>query len=152
MYLLRVTPTPADPKGNRAVLEATPDVLDYFLAACSKEGSQASRDAALFTLAKGLAELRGNDGTAWSRVHKPMMFTPQPTVCQITNKRLGPVMYDGKTRNGPWAIMCEEAWEAYGCGRLGAGFGQKYRRSTEGGFYLSEGWTNVPRPYRVNAA
>lgn len=35
---------------------------------------------------------------------------------------------DGKTKWGPWAIMTPESWAKYGCGRLGTGYGQRYRR------------------------
>jgi len=34
-------------------------------------------------------------------------------------------VYDGKTRGGPWAFMCEEHWQTFGCGILGTGYGQK---------------------------
>jgi hypothetical protein len=33
--------------------------------------------------------------------------------------------YDGKTRMGPWANMCEKHWATHGVGRLGTGYGQK---------------------------
>lgn len=147
MYLLRTTPERKD------IIEVTPEVLDSFLSLVAKPNSQASRDAALFTLSNG-SELRSrlNPGMTWRRVHKPIVFTPRPTTCQLTNMRLGSVMYDGKIKDGPWAIMCEKAWEAYGCGRLGTGFGQKYLRNSDGDFYISEGWISAPRPYRVSAA
>ena len=40
--------------------------------------------------------------------------------------------YDGKTKIGPWAYMCEEHFQMYGIG-LGPGRGQKliYRRKHE---------------------
>ena len=36
--------------------------------------------------------------------------------------------YDGKTKMGPWAYMCEEHFKQYGVG-LGLGKGQKLIRS-----------------------
>jgi hypothetical protein len=33
-------------------------------------------------------------------------------------------VYDGKTRMGPWAYMCESHYQSYGLG-LGEGVGQK---------------------------
>lgn len=34
-------------------------------------------------------------------------------------------VYDGKTIDGPWANMCEDAFRRYGVG-LGTGLGQRY--------------------------
>lgn len=42
------------------------------------------------------------------------------------------VMYDGKTRQGPWANMTEKSWLVHGIGRLGTGYGQKYFRDDSG--------------------
>lgn len=36
-----------------------------------------------------------------------------------------PAAYDGKTKHGPWAYMCERCWRTDGIGKLGTGFGQK---------------------------
>lgn len=33
--------------------------------------------------------------------------------------------YDGKTKAGPWAYMCEPCWKAHGVGKLGTGFAQR---------------------------
>ena len=153
MYICRRVPSQTKPNGVLANFEATGPVLDTFLDCTAMPGSQASRDAALMTLTNG-AEVRSrhHNGTVWFRVHKPVTFTPTPTECQITNARLGAVMYDGKTKHGPWAIMGEAAWELYGCGHLGAGFGQKYRRNEAGEFYISEGMSSRPLSFRMNAA
>ena len=153
MYICRRVHSERNLNGALTVFEATNLVLDSFLECTAAPGSQASRDAALMTLTNG-AEVRSShtNGVTRFRVHKPMVFTPTPTECQITKARLGAVMYDGKTKHGPWATMGETAWELYGCGRLGAGFGQKYRRNEAGEFYISEGMSSHPRSYRVNAA
>ncbi len=42
-------------------------------------------------------------------------------MCDICKVR--PPKYDGKTRMGPWAYMCEKCFKAYGVG-LGLGKGQ----------------------------
>lgn len=48
--------------------------------------------------------------------------------CDIHKYELGqtgvPASYDGKTKMGPWANMCEDCFETYGVG-LGLGRGQK---------------------------
>ena len=152
MYICRRVHSERNLNGALAIFEATSPVLDSFLECAAVPGSQASRDAALMTLTNG-AEVRSRHtkGVTWFRVHKPMVFTPTPTECQITKARLGAVMYDGKTKHGPWAIMGEAAWELYGCGRLGAGFGQKYRRNEAGEFYISEGMSSRPLSFRVAA-
>ena len=153
MYICRCVPSQAKPNGDLTIFEATGPVLDTFLDCTARPGSQASRDAALMTLTNGAEVMsRRRNGTVWFRVHKPLTFTPTPTECQITNARLGAVMYDGKTKHGPWAIMGEAAWKLYGCGRLGAGFGQKYRRNEAGEFYISEGMSSRPLPFRANVA
>ena len=51
----------------------------------------------------------------------------------------GDVMYDGKTRMGPWANMTEDSWKRYGVGRLGTGFGQKYEKQPDGKWLKVEG-------------
>lgn len=33
--------------------------------------------------------------------------------------------FDGKTKMGPWAYMCEEHWKELGIGQLGTGYGQR---------------------------
>lgn len=149
MYICRRDPSKPNSNGGYAILEASPMVLRAFLASTAAPNSQASKDAALMTLTNGVeVPSAQRDGVTWFRVHAPMCYTPKPTECQITHARLGPVMYDGKTKHGPWAIMCETAWLLYGCGRLGAGFGQKYLRNEAGEFYISEGMSSLPRSYR----
>lgn len=150
MYLLRTVPTSTDPNGFRSILECTPEVLGSLVASCAKEGSQASEDAVLMLLTNG-AEQIGQDGVRWQRVQKPLNFVPCPKYCDITGELLGSVLYDGKTRSGHWACMSERGWKREGCGRLGAGYGQKYRRNGEGHFYLSEGMISQPKLYGVAA-
>ena len=51
----------------------------------------------------------------------------------------GNIMIDGKTRQGPWANMSESSWKIFGCGRLGTGYGQKYRKQSDGRWLKIEG-------------
>lgn len=53
--------------------------------------------------------------------------------------KTGEVVYDAKTRSGPWATMKQESWEKHGSGRLGTGHGQKYVRNEQGQFIKVEG-------------
>lgn len=53
----------------------------------------------------------------------------------------GEIIYDAKTKlpNGCWATMTEMSWQFYGAGKLGQGFGQKYRRNAAGELHKVEG-------------
>ena len=51
----------------------------------------------------------------------------------------GEVVYDARTRHGPWACMTEKSWKQHGVGKLGTGYGQKYVRNAEGHLVKSEG-------------
>ena len=57
---------------------------------------------------------------------------------EFTNKE-GEIVYDAKTRMGLWATMSETSFKKYGKGRLGIGFGQKYRRNDAGELHKVEG-------------
>jgi hypothetical protein len=52
-----------------------------------------------------------------------------PTTCDLCHKPLlveGFLEFvDGRTRQGPWALMCTECWRTHGVG-LGCGRGQMY--------------------------
>jgi hypothetical protein len=49
------------------------------------------------------------------------------------------VMIDGKTKMGPWANMTPTSWKRHGIGRLGTGYGQKYKRQSDGRWLKVEG-------------
>ena len=51
--------------------------------------------------------------------------------CDICNTPLVGKIVDGKTRMGPWALMCVSCHELDGCG-LGLGLGQKYEKQPDG--------------------
>jgi hypothetical protein len=48
-------------------------------------------------------------------------------------------MIDGKTRGGPWANMTPASWKRYGIGRLGMGYGQRYKKQPNGRWLKVEG-------------
>jgi hypothetical protein len=49
------------------------------------------------------------------------------------NGTIVPALYDGRTKRGPWAAMCESCFVTHGVG-LGTGLGQRYMvRPTESG-------------------
>lgn len=49
---------------------------------------------------------------------------PDCDLCFHFDKKKVPAAYDGATRQGPWANMCESHFAAYGIG-LGTGVGQR---------------------------
>ena len=49
------------------------------------------------------------------------------------------VMYDAKTKFGPWANMTEESFREHGYGVLGLGKGQKYEKQSDGRWLKVEG-------------
>lgn len=51
----------------------------------------------------------------------------------------GEIVYDARTRHGPWATMTQASFEAHGLGRLGTGWGQKYSRASSGELHKVEG-------------
>jgi len=53
---------------------------------------------------------------------------PQCDTCFAYKRLVGiPAAYDGKTKKGPWAYMCQECFEIYGVG-LGLGKGHRFVR------------------------
>lgn len=54
-------------------------------------------------------------------------------------KEVGEVVYDAKTKMGPWATMTEKSYHQHGFGRLGLGWGQKYQRNSSGELHKVEG-------------
>jgi hypothetical protein len=55
------------------------------------------------------------------------------------SRKPGEIVYDAKTKMGPWATMTQASWVRYGTGKLGLGLGQKYRRTTNGELHKVEG-------------
>jgi hypothetical protein len=54
----------------------------------------------------------------------------------------GPIhetFYDGKTMQGPWAIMNASNWRLHGCQKLGTGYGQKYEKQDDGRWLKTAG-------------
>lgn len=51
--------------------------------------------------------------------------------CDICHKS-EPVMYDARSRQGPWGFFCTEHFHEYCYGTLGTGCGQKFHRQPDG--------------------
>ena len=69
---------------------------------------------------------------------KVRYFSAETTELDDFGVKLGDVVYDGRTKMGPWAMMSQASFKKYGVG-LGTGKGQKYRRNEEGHFIKEEG-------------
>lgn len=48
------------------------------------------------------------------------------------------VMYDARTRIGPWALLCQESYDLVGMG-LGVGLGQRYEQQPDGRWLQTAG-------------
>lgn len=46
---------------------------------------------------------------------------------------------DGKTVMGPWGNMSPKSWARHGVGRLGTGYGQRYKKQSDGRWLKVEG-------------
>lgn len=46
---------------------------------------------------------------------------------------------DGKSRMGPWGIMTPKSWKTNGVGRLGTGYGQRYKKQADGKWLKVDG-------------
>lgn len=49
-----------------------------------------------------------------------------PSTCEICHKEPRGFFVDGRTRMGPWALMCASCWKIHGVGEFGKGYAQKY--------------------------
>ena len=61
-----------------------------------------------------------SDGVKWLGGH----------VCDICGRDCGDFLVDGRTHDGPWAVMCTDCALTHGVG-LGRGKGQLYRLRKE---------------------
>lgn len=66
-----------------------------------------------------------------------MIFVPTPSKCDMCSAQLGNIMYDAKTRQGPWGCLCPTCFANHGVG-LGTGRGQKYEAHDDGAFHLAK--------------
>ena len=62
----------------------------------------------------------------------------KPDVCQLCPTKIEDVFVDGKTKAGPWAIMCPFCALAHGVG-LGIGKGQLYGKTVDDNFVKMRG-------------
>jgi hypothetical protein len=53
--------------------------------------------------------------------------------------RISTEFIDGKTVMGPWAMMTPTSWRLNGIGKLGTGYGQRYRKQPDGKWLKVEG-------------
>lgn len=61
-----------------------------------------------------------------------------PKMCDVCEEDIRDEFTDGKTKRGPWAIMCPRCQARHGLG-LGLGLGQKYQKQADGKFHKVEG-------------
>lgn len=61
-----------------------------------------------------------------------------PEHCDVCTTKIEEIFVDGKTRNGPWAVMCPVCALLEGVG-LGEGKGQLYIRTVHSGFVKRRG-------------
>jgi len=47
--------------------------------------------------------------------------------------------FDGKTKQGPWALMSYTSWKIYSVRKLGTGYGQRYKKQSGGKWLKVEG-------------
>ena len=59
------------------------------------------------------------------------------TTCDFCGKKITDKLVDGKTVEGPWAVMCPHCFTVHGVG-LGIGKGQKYALDCHGNFVKVE--------------
>lgn len=59
-----------------------------------------------------------------------------PTKCDLCGRPFDKFFVDGKTRMGPWGMLCTGCHASHGIG-LGTGKGQRYKRTA------SDEWTKV---------
>lgn len=68
-----------------------------------------------------------------------VIWSGDPEVCDICKAPiLDTGFVDGRTRFGPWALMCHNCHEVHGVG-LGTGKGQDYMPDGKGNFVKIEG-------------
>ncbi len=51
-----------------------------------------------------------------------------PRVCDFCRQTIHGILYDARTKSGPWATMCQGDFDIYGVGKLGTGQGQRYEQ------------------------
>ena len=61
-----------------------------------------------------------------------------PAGCQLTGGAFNGVMFDARTSNGQWGLLCTQTFEDLEC-RLGIGLGQRYERQADGRWLCTAG-------------
>jgi hypothetical protein len=68
---------------------------------------------------------------------KHWMGTP-PTKCDLCGKVITSTFVDGKTKSGPWGILCPSCHKSAGIG-LGTGLGQQYKKQDDSRWLKTKG-------------
>lgn len=68
-----------------------------------------------------------------------MSLFPTPSVCDLCGADIQSVVYDARDLSGTWGCFCPECFKHHTSGRLGTGYGQKYRRQPNGRFEKEAG-------------
>lgn len=71
---------------------------------------------------------------------KLVVYANPPESCDICDRAFSSLklMFDCKTRGGPWATLCKTCFNLYGIG-LGTGLGQEYTRQSDGKWIKTNG-------------
>lgn len=67
-----------------------------------------------------------------------VIFSGAPKQCDICKGEFSGVMFDARTRQGPWGCLCGSCFRNEN-GKLGTGLGQKYLTNSQGKWELSNG-------------
>ncbi len=58
-------------------------------------------------------------------------------ICDHCKNECGEVLYDARTKFGPWATLCSACFPEIGLStKMGLGLGQRYRKNNEGTYIL----------------
>jgi len=61
------------------------------------------------------------------------------TTCDFCHKPLSGILFNGKTINGLWAVMCPTCHSFYGYSKFGNNFGEMYKENSERKFVKVKG-------------
>lgn len=61
-----------------------------------------------------------------------------PQGCQLCSGPFNKVMYDSRTRDGRWGLLCKSCWQDQN-GQVGTGFAQKYELGASEVWWKTEG-------------
>jgi hypothetical protein len=88
---------------------------------------------------EGMAEIKKEAVVDTKPAGEAVYWLSPLSGCDICSGSFEAVMYDAKTKQGPWGNMCQKCYVKHGVGRLGTGFGQKYEKQADGRWLKTEG-------------